>query len=95
MELIPNIDSGECVFCGLPTHYKYKGNWVSEHFLTAANKLLSKYQASEPSLDFDKAMEILMGAQIYRNHFGEEKMNVETLKEQRSWKSKLKTMLGR
>lgn len=95
MELIPNIDSGECVFSGLPTHYKYQGNWVSEHFLIGANKLLQEFGASDPSLTFDKAMEILMGAQIYRNHFGEEKMEVETLKEQRSWKSKLKMMLGR
>lgn len=92
-ELIPDTESGFCGLTELPTNYRYNGNYIHLSFLTAANKLCNQY----PEKDFDEAMEIILSAQVYRNHFGEDNMSVQVLRAHKleviGWKNKIKNLL--
>jgi len=94
-ELIPCEKEGQCEYTGLNTYYKFRGHYVSEHFLIASRKLWLKFKDSEPDLTFDKCVEIIIGAQSYRVLMGDAKMEVSELKKGVSWKHKVKKMLYR
>jgi hypothetical protein len=90
MELLARSDSGKCIITGLDTNFKYNGNWIYVGFLTAANKLCEKY----PETNFNDAVDIVLSAQVYRATKGEDKMDIESVREDGTYKKKLKDFLG-
>ena len=84
-EFYYHLEEGECVLTGLPTHFKFKGEWISLAFLTAGKKLYEKYKQTDPDLTLEKAVETVISAQVYRVTNGEDRMEGQFLKGKTLW----------
>lgn len=91
-DFVYRLEEGECAITGLPTHYIFQGEWISEHFILAAEKLFAKYKDEEGFTKF-KAMEVLLSAQVDRAIGGESALDPRNFKQEKSWKEKLKSII--
>jgi hypothetical protein len=73
-------NEGRCIYTDLPTHFKHRGEWTSEHFLLAGRKLWVRFKDTEPDFTVEKAIDVIISAQSYRVVYGEDKMDKKHLK---------------
>ena len=91
-EFVAIEKEGECIYSGVKTHFKYRGEYIDSVFLISGRKLWNEFKEKEPDLTLDKSIEIVIGALMERAMHGEEAFEVSKLKEGRKWSSKIKKL---
>lgn len=94
-EFMPVEKEGQCIYCGLDTFFKHRGEYTSLHFLIAGRKLWERFNYVEPELTLEKAIDTIISAQSYRVIYGEDAMDAKGIRRAESWKHKVQKMFSR